>query len=299
MLDNSHYNFVILNATLSKKGVYAAKDIKWKISTKSVAKFKKSGKYFSKLEGKKVKLYGLKYGTAVVTAKLPNGKEATCNVRVITSAKDSSVGAKIGAIPGAYLVKQKWTNNEVTSYINNAAAIIKKYPNKYDEGKKITVNYRYSPNNPHMARVYFSDRSYTYPFGRDLHTITKPKGQLDINGYVFFYSTKNQYAYLLRKDESGKFKVIGNSIAAAYNTNTWWTGYLGGVHTSTENSSSYFYAIYKMGSNVSESMYTNSVHIGITGFNHRTRGCTTIKRELHDKLVDAAYNGVLTRYIKY
>ena len=297
MIDNSHYNIAILEATLNKKGIYAAKDITWTIGNTKVAKIKNSGSLVSKSTGKKAVINGLKFGKTKVTAKLPNGKKATCELRVISSAKDSSAGSKIGAIPDAYLVKTVWTNQEVESYINNAAAIIAKYPSKYAEGKKINVNYRYGGSDP--GTVHFSDRSYTYPYGRDSHNVTKPAGQLDINGYIFFYSTKDQQAYLLKKNGSGQFKVISSSEATANNTDSSFTGFLAGIHTSTENKNSYFWAISKMGNSISSSLYMNSVHIGATGFKYRSGGCTRIKKNLHDQLLKAINHGVATRYIKY
>lgn len=141
MLDKSRYNFEIIKAELSIDGVYSAKDIKWSISNKSIARFKKGKKNVSKIEGRKVMLIGLKYGKTKVTAKLPNGKKATCVVRVVklvksvklekpyyNLSKGSKVVLRANVTPSnATNRKLSWTSsNPNVATVNNNGEVVAK-----------------------------------------------------------------------------------------------------------------------------------------------------------------------------
>ena len=256
MLDKDHYNFAELTAKLTPN---KTAKIQWSSSNTSVATVNQSGK-----------VKGKKYGTAKITATVKNDDgtsiKATCKVRVISNAEDSSVGKKYTYENTFYLVEDKWTDAEVESYINNAAMLLKKYPNKYEEGKKINVFYYYggTPINSFIQPSVGDSRLYTYPYGRSQQNIIKPKGQLDINGYVLFFSTKKQWIYLLKKDSKGTFKMVkkerssgGPNYESEFNT------FLAGIHTSTElgqNNKTDMHAIYRMGAG-GNSLYANSVHL--------------------------------------
>ena len=256
MLDKDHYNFAELTAKLTPNKKVT---IEWSSSNTKVATVDKNGK-----------VTGKKYGTTKITATVKNADgtsvKSTCNVRVISSAKDSSVGKKYTYGSTVYLIDDNWTDEEVESYINNAAMILKKYPNKYQEGKEINVRYYYggTPINSFVKPSSGDSRLYTYPYGRSQQNVVKPKGQLDINGYVLFFSTKKQWIYLLKKDSKGTFKMVKKERSSGGpNYGSEFDTFLAGIHTSTElgtNNKTDMHAIYRMGGG-SNSLYANSVHL--------------------------------------
>ena len=241
MLDNYHYNISVLEATLSDRKAYSAKDIKWKIEDgdgySKVVRFYKGSSRMKTTTGKKVKLIGLNFGKAKVTVTLPNGKKATCKIKVFVAPTE-----RIGVINGeevdynAGSIKEKysglyvmhkhskgWGDDYVESYINNAEWILKNKPNKFPgESKARTVEtYKRADLKVHTdasKRIITSvsggrwgafSRSHSGSGWRSYKTIHKKKGELSGNNYVLLHIYKDQWMYLLKKS-GGKYKVVNS-----------------------------------------------------------------------------------------
>ena len=208
MLDKNHYSFSILNTKISP--------------TNAEVSFSSSDKKVVKVNSKTGKINAVGYGTAnvVATATL-NGKskKATCKVRVITTMKEktSDSGAFVNTResngPKTYYIRgyknknsrsKSWTDEEVESYINNAAWILKTYPDKYSEGKKRT--YYYYPTNS----------------ASQMYTATRKKGEIAPNEYLLLFTSKNQWLYLLKKDSKGKWKINEKMRSSG---GYYWGGY--------------------------------------------------------------------------
>ena len=235
MLDNWRYNFTILNVSVPGASYYKPSQVKWTITDtggfSNVARFVS---YFGKKApksttgtGASINLMGLNYGSAVVTASLPNGQSCTCYVKVFTSARYKVPGDKSWRNSYKIYYQKKsisWGNDYVESYVNNAAWLVRTYgsnpKNTYakeyaaksfkvyrKKGLKITANH----NTQLITKVSggkatFPSRSHSGKWNKS--TVVKDAGEICTrNGYVFLFTSKNQWGYLLQKDGSGKYKI--------------------------------------------------------------------------------------------
>ena len=236
MIDNCHYNIADLQATLTSKTLYNEKNIEWTIDTPGIVKFQKSGKKLSKVSGEEnVQIVGLKFGTATLTAKIPNGKTASCKIKVITSSKENTGKDRRvdwdhgGTIFTFFLRKGTWGNKYVESYVNNAAKIVKKYQNSKfkDEAAERTVwTYRQKSvviNADKKAKRIISTSGTQYGdtvtprYNSDFEekAMKRKKGELSPNNYLLLFTSKNEWAYLFNKNKSGEWKLICSKEAAA------------------------------------------------------------------------------------
>ena len=261
LLDNAFYNNAQLEATTTPKELNSR--VTWTSSKPTVATVNNKGKVTAK-----------KYGTTIITAKITDnsGKTLTakCEVSVFTKSSDKTYYTHHpSGGSNSYFVenkgKNKWTYKQVESYINNAAKLAKENPSKY-KGTARTVKCYFggTPENNLTHPSASDSRMYTYPLGRKMRYLKKPKGQIDFNGYIMFFSTKKQWLYLLKKQSDGTFKVIKDARSSgAANIGNCFSGYLAGIHTSTElgySNRTYMWAIYERDYG-SRSLYANSMHL--------------------------------------
>ena len=254
MLDNVYYNFADLYATINTNLAYTDENIYWKIEDTNVAVFSKDSKYYSSLRGKNVKVRGNGFGDTKITASLPNGDTATCNIKVIISSKEKAPEGDIAA-PVAkydnvvyhrsdrpyYIRKESisWGNDYVESYINNAAKLIRTYPD-YDRFKgeaaaKTIYTYKQNDN----FKINFDDEKKKKKSVKAGHihkqtdrmkcgkfdeiVFEKEAGEMSPNGYLFFFTCKNQWEYLLvlekpteKWDErTNRWKVLDAKMSSA------------------------------------------------------------------------------------
>lgn len=247
MIDNTHYNFADMKAGVNSESGYKAKDVTWTIDDPSVAKFQKSGKYHKKISGSgSVRVVGLKFGTTTISAKLPNGSTAKCKLKVITSSKEQAKGDRfVNWLHGNtyfpfYLHKGTWGDEYVEAYVNNAAKIVKKYQDskfKNEAAQKTVWCYRQKSL---KFSVDSKKKKVTGISGNEYGTLTpighwdfqetgkvKKKGELSPNDYILLFTSKNQWAYLLKKNpKTGEWEVKSSrESAAGYNRDTF-EGYL-------------------------------------------------------------------------
>ena len=236
MLDNKHYNFADLNVIIGNDSNYTKKDITWTVGDKKVAILKSNNKKASKITGvSKLKVYGVGFGDTTVTAALPNGAKATCKVKVIISSREKAPSGDMVAKDVAeweggpyevtyhtaehpYYIRQKsvsWGDEYVEAYINNAAKLVKDYQDSTfkSEAKKRTI-YTYKQSD---LKIYYSKSTerITKVTAGHVHkqteglrcglfneiVYTKKKGELSPNGYLFFFTAKNQWEYLLKLEK--------------------------------------------------------------------------------------------------
>ena len=236
MIDNKHYNFADLEVKLGKDTIYTKNDITWTVNNKKVAILKKNGKKAQTIKGYlKMKVYGVGFGDTTVTASLPNGAKATCKIKVIISSREKAPSGDMVAQDVAeweggpfavtyhtaehpYYIRQKsvsWGNKYVEAYINNAAKLVKDYQDSTfkSEAKKRTI-YTYKQSD---LKIYYSKNKerITKVTAGHAHkqtdglrcgifkeiVLTKKKGELSPNGYLFFFTAKNQWEYLLKLEK--------------------------------------------------------------------------------------------------
>ena len=252
MIDNAHFNRVTLKATLSGKG-YSSKDIKWTINfnkpyTKA-ASFK-SKKYLAKTTGSKVTIWGLKWSgddPIKVTAKLPNGKSATCKLKVISNSADNDTHMAPTKWQGNlfYLTKpgkganvedqsskatKSWGNDYVAAYISNAEWLINhvdKYKNDYKSRQLRVWKQRDLKIEWENGRTVVSGAmhyskpddpgSFPINLARFCNSwyVPKKKGHLSATDYLYLFTGKNQWEYLLKRDKKGKWSVVNSKRASA------------------------------------------------------------------------------------
>lgn len=236
MIDNTHYNIADLKATLTSKALYNGKNITWSIDNPGIVKFQKDGKKHSKITGtENAQIVGLKFGTATLTVSIPNGKKATCKIKVITSSKENTGKDRRvdwdhgGTIFTFFLRKGTWGNKYVEAYVNNAAKIVKKYQNskfKDEAAERIVWTYRQKSvviNADKKAKRILSTSGPQYGntvtprYNSDFEekAMKRKKGELSPNNYLLLFTSKNEWAYLFNKNKSGEWKLICSKEAAA------------------------------------------------------------------------------------
>lgn len=264
MLDTDLYRFADMEAILSEEGQFKNSDIKWTVSNGNIAKF--YGKD-TQATGKKVRIWGLNYGDTEITATLPNGRKATCKLKVICSSKKKLSGDVYYSSYHSWvrnlndsMNQNGWGNEYVEAYINNADKLLKDYKDTdnqgsaYQEIKKSAASkkiYTYSFNglkinyNKQTKRIIsvsqpggiVRDREYDdrgryrwkadadYGDGyRQFKEIIKikPKGELSTNDWVFLFTCKNQWEYILNREEDGKWHVKASMRSSA----GYWHDYM-------------------------------------------------------------------------
>ena len=248
MLDNWHYNVGEITATISPKNAYKAKEIKWSVKdtdgskvVRFVNSFSDSAKKTVSTTGTTVKVRGIHFGTAIITATLPNGKSAKVKMKVIASANEKVSGDQyVGGKYQIYIRKKSksWGNEYVESYVNNVAELTKKYATnskfKHEAAaKKFTVyrqaNLKIHYNSATKKITGTSGGTQSFPKvlggseGRRVlnssafkrYTVKKGYGKIDTNGYVFVFTSKNQWGYILKKNSSGRFKLVDSKMLSA------------------------------------------------------------------------------------
>ena len=256
MIDNAHFNRVKLKAQLSGEG-YSGKDIKWTITfnkpyTKA-ASFK-SKEYLDETTGSNVTVWGKKWSgdTPIkVTAKLPNGKSATCKLKVISSSMDNDTHMKVTVWKGDrfYLTQpgtgkdehktgnkkpvskptKSWGNAYVAAYIRNAEWLInhvKSYQSDYNP-RKLRVweqrDLKITWKNGQMVvkgKMHYSGKKRSN-FPTDLaefcksRYMNKERGRLSATDYLYLFTGKNQWEYLLKRNKKGKWSVVNSKRASA------------------------------------------------------------------------------------
>jgi len=245
MLDVNHYKFTILEATTTPKN----SKIKWTSSNEKVVKISNTTK-------NKAKVTATGYGTAKVTATINlNGKTATakCNFRVITTMKEKTpdsgkyLNYKEKKPPVAYYIRgyknknsrsKSWSKAEVESYINNAAWLLKMYPDKFTEGG---------------ARKY-----YYYINGRE-RVINKKKGEIALkNNAIIFFSSKNQWLYLLKRNSKGKW-VIDEAMRSS--GGYYWGGFDKYIGRTGYDYGGTTFSMYKYAGERGTSINRNALHL--------------------------------------
>ncbi len=241
------------------------------------------------------------YGTAKITATAENnGAKASvvCNLRVIVpmTQKTSDSGAfknyrengatyrtyyiryynpttkKINTKVNGKKVSQHWSDEEVEAYVNNAEWLVKNYPDKFGESKKMTY-YHFTE--------YANKNKYV--------TVTKPKGELVTKGgkYILLFTTKNQCLYLLKKNSAGKWKLDTKIVASG---GYYWDlskkdGVFGKVITYANGG--YGFALHPHDSgkpSTSKVDYTNAFHLGVVPGYPTSGGCTHIGKKITDPM---------------
>lgn len=219
MLDKEHYNFTILNTQVEPKNA----NVTYTSSNKKVATVNSKGKIVAK-----------GYGTATITATgTINGtsKSAKCEVRVITTAKektkDSGLFRETTHKPNSNLYirnyntsKKKidpdksgsWSKEEVESYINNGEWILKNYgkarESKYYEYKAGTYYYFGTPYHAYSAK--------------------KKEGEISPTDWILFFTSKNQWVYILHKNSDGKWEQeVAMQSSGGYYWGPRFDAYLG------------------------------------------------------------------------
>ncbi len=278
MLDKHHYKNAQLKATVTPSN---AKVTYSSSNTKVVSVNKNTGWITAK-----------GYGTAKITATAKVGnktKTAKCNIRVITTMREKTSDSEqfdmyrkdLGGWLYYYLryydrqtkkvtKNASWTNAEVESYINNAEWLVKKYPSKYYEAKKYT--YAYFPT--------FDNKDT----GKKI--VTKPYGQLCMNGkhgkYILLFTTKNQWLYLLKK-ENGVWKIDAKARSSSgYNWGVTSNGTFHKYITRSNNDCGLAFMTYfpiESRPKYAGVVGTNAVHIGNTFGYPTTSGCLCIDRD--------------------
>ncbi len=197
MLDNRRYKYSKLNATVTPSNA----KVRYSSSNENVAKVNSKTGFIT----------ATGYGTTKITATATLGnktKTAKCSIRVIAAMteKTSDSGLfklykrELGGWQNYYIrnyspTQKKvtknagWSSEEVESYINNAEWLLKTYPDKYSESAKCTY-------------YYYPTDNANYPY-----TATKKKGAIAPNEWLLFFSSKNQWLYLLKKNSKGVWKI--------------------------------------------------------------------------------------------
>lgn len=322
MIDNIHYNFADMEAKLSSNSVYKPDDITWTIDSTSIAKFRKDGQQHKKIKNSaNAQIVGLRYGDTIIRATLPNGSQAECKLKVITSSSQKYEGDRDFTWRGGqkfYLRSGNWGNKYVEAYVNNAAKIVKKYKDSTfkDEAAKKTIwcyqQKSLNINADHNKKKILSVTGRTHAQSMSVHPYSdakwdfmekhqvKKKGELSPNDYIFLFTSKNQWEYLLRKDEkTGEWKVISAKISSAGYERDTFENYLNIMFLHSYMKLAYTYAI-----NVREaSTWQNLVHYDTAPNTHgqpSSGGCIhlgTYNDEIYYRLFVEA--GVGTRFILF
>ncbi|MBR3134399.1 MAG: Ig-like domain-containing protein [Clostridia bacterium] len=320
MIDNTHYNIADLQANLSSTAIYKGDDITWTISNSSVAKFNKDGKKYSTIKGSaKVQIVGLSFGTAKITVKIPNGKTATCNLKVITSSKEQSNGDRSYYFSKGhginnnmfYLRSGTWGNEYVEAYVDNIAKIVKKYQDtKFKDEAAAKKLYCYEQksmsiitNNNTITNV--SGKGYPYttsvtPYNNgDFRKIikNKAKGEITPNDYILLFTSKNQWAYLLKRNKKGNWKVVSANQSSGGYERDQFERYLcikwirSGIGLSLTD------VIYSE----TASVYQNLIHTGQTPGVPTSAGCIHLAGSYQAKIYYRLFveAGVGTRFILF
>ena len=189
MLDNTHYRVAKLNATLTPSNA-VKNEITWSSSNEDIATVDSQGNVKAK-----------KVGDVVITAKTANGKIAKCDLKVISHMEKASKNTK-GAVKGienartrdkkhyTYWIvkKEKFSDEQVESYINNAEILCKTGDyEKYPESKALTLP--------------------IYKNGTRGRTTMKKEQGLSANDYLILATTTNQRVYIFHKKD-GVWKKV-------------------------------------------------------------------------------------------
>lgn len=310
MVDVKHFNIADLTAAIStEESRYKPSDVVWSIDDTSIAKFwDYKDNLVTEMTGESVTVQGLAYGTTNITATLPNGKTATCSFRVMTSCKDSTVGSPYSWIHrDFYLVEGSWGTEYVEAYVNNAERMVKAHPSYANFEKD------YPARTVHG--YWQSDLSISWPEGSSKFVVSghshhwnkakgnyfneetvmeKPVGELSPNGWLLLQTSKNQWEYLLHK-ENGIWTVIDEREGSAGPHYEAFNGYMGAIFKSQWGLAATF------GSNrQGQSLKSILLHSGGAQGHPSTHGCIALggysSKLYYDTFVLA---GMCTRVIAY
>ena len=190
-----------------------------------------------------------------VTASLPNGLKASCLLKVISSSADNDTYLRKTkwqgttfylTYPGTGQYEDKtgnrkpiskptksWGDKYVAAYINNADWLVKNVksarfvkeaaPQKIQVWKQKGLKMEWK-----NGTTVVTGRPHDFPITeyknkgeKTLKTFCKsdyakkPKGELSANDYLYIFTGKNQWEYLLKKNSKGTWKVVNSMRAAA------------------------------------------------------------------------------------
>ena len=194
MLDKDHYNVATLQATVTPSNA-TDKTVIWTSSNTNIATVDAKGNIKAK-----------KAGTVTITAKTSNGKTAKCSLKVITHMTKVSKGTS-GAVAGKintkgyWLVKkEKFSTEQIESYVNNAEMLCKtgdykKYPES--EAAKLPV----------------------YKNGTGGKTTINKKQGLSANNYLILTTTTNQKIYIFEKQNGVWKKIKEGNVSSGWYSN--------------------------------------------------------------------------------
>lgn len=247
MVDVKHFNIADLTATLSTDQTrWKPSDIVWTTGDPNIALFwDYKDNLLTEISGERATVQGMAYGETTITATLPNGKSATCNFKVMSSCLDSSVGSAYHWVTTTfYLVEGSWGTDYVEAYVNNADRMVKShasYANFEDDYPERTV-YGYWQSD---LNVSWPDGSSKFNVSGHRHhwnkakgnwfndetVLVKAEGELSPNDWLLLQTSKNQWEYLLHK-EDGVWRVIDEREGSAGPHYERFNGYMGVVFNS-------------------------------------------------------------------
>lgn len=309
MIDNCHYNVAELVATTQNNT-----KVTWESSNPKIAAVNQKGV-----------VKGLTYGKVTITASTvdASGKthKAECETKVITKVTEKPSNVKYQAYNkktgGAtyYLIHGTMGKDFVEAYINNAADLIKKYPDNKNwkkEASKLTIH-TYRQKN---VKITYDDKKKTiknvsgakYPQSSSFHpssnsnfeykTLTKPAGEMSPTNYIFFFCHQNQWEYLLKKNSStGKWECICEKESSAGYCRNEFNDYLA-IFFNGPYKLCYTYRYYSKGASTSQNLvhWDTGRRTGVP----TSGGCIHLGKytdEIYYRLVKEA--GVGTRFILF
>ena len=247
MVDVKHFNIADLTASLSTDETrWKPSDIVWTTGDSDIALFwDYKDNLLTEISGERATVQGMAYGETTITASLPNGKSATCNFKVMTSCLDSSVGSAYHWVTTTfYLVEDSWGTEYVEAYVNNADRMVKSHANyaNFEDDYPARTVYGYWQSDLSISwpdgNSKFSVSGHRHHWNKakgnwfdDETVLVKEEGELSPNDWLLLQTSKNQWEYLLHK-EDGTWRVIDERAGTAGPHYEKFNGYMGVVFNS-------------------------------------------------------------------